>query len=74
MSAFPKVDAATTKRLNLVDRIMRYEDGNMDHEEITDLFQDLLDTGLAYSLQGSYGRKAEELIKAGIIEKKEPSK
>jgi hypothetical protein len=74
MSTFPKVDAETTKRLNLVDRIMHYEAGDMDPEEITDLFQDLLDTGLAYSLQGSYGRKAAELLKAGHITRKGQTK
>ena len=52
----------------LVQRLLDYEDGLMDDEgDILGLFQDLVDTGLAWSLQGSYGRVAVALIEAGKI-------
>lgn len=48
-----------------VDKIMAFESGEMDRDEIIDFFQGLIDTGLAYQLQGSYGRAAASLIEAG---------
>lgn len=47
--------------------IMRYEDGELDEEDTIDLFQHLLDTGLVWQLQGSYGRMAKQMIDAGLI-------
>ena len=52
---------------DLVDRIIRYESEEIDQEEMVALFQDLVDSGLAWSLQGHYGRTAMGLIEAGII-------
>jgi len=45
----------------------RYESGQMDEEEMTEFFQKLVDTGLAWRLQGSYGRTAVDLIRAGLV-------
>ena len=36
-------------------------------EQIIDAWQHLHDTGLAYKLQGWFGRTAQELLKRGII-------
>ena len=58
------------------DKIMAYEQGEMDEEECLDFFQGLIDTGLVWRLQGSYGRTAASLINAGyctVPEKKELS-
>jgi hypothetical protein len=52
---------------DLVDNIMRYENGEMDEEEIREFFQHLMDTGLAWTLQGAYGRMAARLIEAGEV-------
>jgi hypothetical protein len=49
----------------MVDQIIRYESGEMSEEETVDFFQELIDTGLAWKLQGSYGRMAQALIAAG---------
>ena len=47
--------------------IMDYESGDLSEAELIDGFQHLLDSGLAWSLQGSYGRMARALIDAGYI-------
>jgi len=51
-------------RLN-VDDIVDYENGDMDWDRLVDFFQNLIDSGMAWSLQGSYGRMAEHLIEEG---------
>jgi hypothetical protein len=51
----------------MIDDILRYEDGLMTREETIDFFQKLVDNGKAWSLQGSYGRMAEALIKSGDV-------
>lgn len=52
---------------DLVTAISRYEEGELGEEEMLELFQHLVDTGLAWSLQGSYGREAARLIDAGLV-------
>jgi helix-turn-helix protein len=49
-----------------VGKISAYENGEMDHEEVVELFQELIDTGMLYILQGSYGRTAQALIEQGF--------
>lgn len=50
----------------MIDQILAYESGELTEEdEIVSFFQELIDTGLAWSLQGSYGRTARELIEGG---------
>lgn len=50
-----------------VDAIIRYESGELSEDECIELFQYLVDTGLAWQLQGHYGRTAKALLDAGII-------
>lgn len=50
-----------------VDKIIAYESGNLSDDDTVALFQDLVDTGLAWSLQGHYGRTATTLIDAGLV-------
>lgn len=52
---------------NQVDYIIEFEQGDLDEKGIIALFQYLVDTGLAWQLQGSYGRAARNLIEAGYV-------
>jgi len=41
-----------------------------DQEKILEAWQHLIDTGLAWSLQGRFGRTAESLIEQGLCKQK----
>jgi len=55
--------------LDLTTQIIAYEEGELDHEQTIELFQELINTGLAWQLQGHYGRTAEALIEDGECER-----
>jgi hypothetical protein len=56
----------------LYDMIIKYECGDLETiEEFVTLFQQLIDTDMAWSLQGSYGRTAKALIEQGYCKPKE---
>lgn len=50
-----------------VSKIIAYEQGDLDEDETIELFQELVNSGLAWQLQGSYGRTAASLIEAGLV-------
>tara|TARA_R100000008_G_C3561797_1_gene156652 strand:- start:613 stop:810 length:198 start_codon:yes stop_codon:yes gene_type:complete len=52
---------------DIVGKIMAFEQGELNNEEVYSLFQFLLDSGMIHSLQGSYQRMAEDLLLAGVI-------
>lgn len=51
----------------IVDRIVEFEQGTLDEDATVSLFQELVNTGIVWSLQGVYGRLAIALINAGHI-------
>lgn len=55
------------KGKDLVTQLQEYEEGKMNQQEVTELFQELVNNGMAWQLQGCYGRTAQALLDAGII-------
>lgn len=64
----PKQKRQVHGPLDLTGDIIAYEQGELSDERSIVLFQDLIDAGLAWQLQGCYGRQAARLIKAGVCE------
>lgn len=52
---------------HMVNQIMKYERGNMDFEEEIEMYQELLDTGIIFKLQGHYQRRATVLLQSKLI-------
>lgn len=51
--------------MTVIDKIIDYENGVLTDEETAEMFQGLIDSGLVWQLQGSYGRTAKMLIQEG---------
>ncbi len=54
-------------QMDLMSQVLDYEMGILEDDEVVEMFQELVNTGLAWSLQGSYGRTARDLIEQGVI-------
>ena len=52
--------------INIVKFILAFENGEANNDEVIEGFQHLIDTGTVWSLQGSYGRTAQNLIERGL--------
>ena len=51
--------------MDYIDTLIAYEQGELDDDQTIDFFQELINTGTCWSLQGSYGRTARSLIDQG---------
>lgn len=49
----------------MIEQIIAFENGELDDQQTISFFQQLIDSGMAWSLQGSYGRMARALIEEG---------
>lgn len=56
------------RKHDIVGDIVAYEEGRLDEFHTLRLFQKLVDSGMAWTLQGSYGRTAAALLAAGKIQ------
>lgn len=54
---------------NRIDYIMGYECGDLNDKETLELFSHLIKNGMAWNLQGHYGRTASTLIERELIDK-----
>lgn len=52
---------------SIVNNIIAYEAGELTEREALEFFGELVKTGTAWQLQGSYGRTAAALIEAGYL-------
>lgn len=52
--------------MDLVDKIMEYENGELNDVQSVEFFQGLIDANMLGSLQGHYGRTAKSLIEKGL--------
>ena len=57
----------TKSTYDVVGNLMAYEAGELSDEDTLKFYGELIQCGLAWSLQGSYGRQAESLIEAGLV-------
>jgi hypothetical protein len=55
---------------DLLDKIIKYECGELSEVDTISLFSELIKTGQAWSLQGHYGRTAKSLIDQGLLDNK----
>lgn len=55
---------------NLTGLIMEYESGELNDRETIKMFAAMIESGLAWQLQGHYGRSAADLIRTGYISPK----
>ena len=55
--------------MDCIDQIILFEQGELDDNQTLELFAQLVKTGNAWTLQGSYGRIAMGLINAGYLDK-----
>ena len=52
---------------DLRGKILDFEMGQLSNDQAIDLFAELIKNGMAWTLQGSYGRSAMNLIESGYI-------
>ena len=53
--------------MTTLEKIIAYENGELeDAEETIEFFQEIINSGLVWQLQGHYGRVAKSLIDAGL--------
>jgi len=50
-----------------VDKIIAFEQGELDSDGVLDLFAGMIASGVVWQLQGRYGRTARDLIEDGWI-------
>ena len=58
---------SSARPLDLVGLLIGLDEGTLTGEEEVGLFQRLVDTGLAWRLQGRIGRQARDMIEAGLV-------
>ena len=59
---------ALKEKFDVAGFINDFETGALDDEQVAEGFQHLIDSGLAWALQGAYGRTAAALIDAGLCQ------
>lgn len=55
--------------MELLDQMIAWENGDLNEQDTVDMFQALVNNGMAWRLQGVYGREATALIRAGYVQR-----
>jgi len=64
----PSEDIKNAMSLSNMQVLFDYENGELDEIQSLILFSELVKSGLAWQLQGSYSRTAQALIEGGFLE------
>lgn len=64
----------TLPQRTFFDSMLAWEEGELNDDETVVLFQHLVDNGMAWTLQGMYGRQAQRLIDAELVHLPERAK
>lgn len=56
-----------SENYDVVGQVIAYETGELSDDDTVTLFQHLVNTGVAWQLQGHYGRTAQAMLDAGVI-------
>lgn len=51
--------------MDYLNQMIDYENGDLDDATVIEFFQTLIDSGVVWHMQGSYGRTAWDLIEMG---------
>jgi hypothetical protein len=51
----------------MLDKILQYEQGEMNLDEMVEFYRELIETGLIHELQGHYQRTARQLVRDGLL-------
>ena len=54
--------------MNIYDAVMNVEEGQCDEETYIASMQHLINTAVVWNLQGWFGRRAVEMIEAGVCQ------
>ena len=52
---------------DLCSQMIAYEEGELNEQQTLELFSQLIKNGMAWTLQGHYGRMATQFIESGQI-------
>ena len=55
------------EKLDLISMVINFESGELQAEKTLELFAELVKNGMAWTLQGHYGRTAKGLIERGYL-------
>jgi len=74
MDKTDEIQKEIQKQTELVSQMLAFESGKMNAEQLATFFQELIDTGMAWKLQGIYGRMASHLLELGYVKQRSPPK
>ena len=52
--------------MDILENLVAYEADELELEEVVTLFQEMINSGVVWTLQGHYGRTASEFIETGL--------